>query len=556
MPNVKGETPKQSYNKRLGSLKLERNSWEADWKDLQRYFMPKRGRFLNQETNRGDRDSRAFKMINNAGRFASRTLASGLMSGLTSPARPWFRLAPEDRDLAEFASVKAYTQTVERAMRDVFLKSNLYQALPALYTELGVIGTASMSVMPNFKSVIRCFPYTVGQYYLALNEDLDVDTQYREFRLTVRQWYEKSRGKVSNHVKNQYDQGNYDNWVDIVHIIEPNHDAKDGAVFARDKAFKSIYYEKSGDYDELNIISGFDSFPIMAPRWEALGEDVYGFSPGMDALGDNIGLQVQEKRKGQAIDKMVTPPLQAPSYLKNKPVTSLPGGVTYYNQFQSGSSQAIQPLYQVRPDITALRDDMNMVEGRINRAFYADLFLMLANSDRRQITATEVAERHEEKLLALGPVLQRLNTELLNPLIERTFKIMQEAEMLPEPPEELQEKDLKIEYISMLAQAQKQVDIAGIERFVGYVGNLANLSPQVLDKVDFDESVDQVGDMLGVPQKIIVSDEDVNASREQRAEQEQAAQALALGSQAAEAAKTLSDAKTSEQNALTSITGL
>lgn len=557
MTDIMGMKDKQAHQKRLAELKRERNSWEADWRDLQTNFMPKRGRFLLSETNRGDRDhGRINKNINNIGRYASRTLASGLMAGVTSPARPWFRIATEDPDLMEFGPVKEYLQITEKLMREIFNRSNLYQALPGIYTELGVAGTASMMVMPNFKTVIRCFPFTIGQYYLAINDTLEVDTHYREFRVTTRQWMRMTNGNVSKAVKNSFDQGNYDRWVDVVHAIAPNDQPKANATYGRDMAFKSCYYEKAGDEDLINIDSGFKSFPIMAPRWDLIGEDVYGFSAGMDALGDNMSLQVQEKRKAQAIDKMSAPPILAPTSMKNKAINQLPGGVTYYNQFQSGNQQAVSALYQVRPDISALREDMNSVEGRINRAFYADLFLMLHNLDRKQITATEIAERHEEKLLALGPVLERLNSELLNPLIERTYSIMNDAGILPEPPEELQGSDLKIEYISTLAQAQQQVGLAAIERYAGYVGNLSNIYPEVRGKFNALESADEVGQMLGVPQKIIVTTEEVKGQMEQ--EKQMAAQEMLMQQtqDAATAAKTLSEAKTSEQNALTQITGL
>lgn len=557
MPEIIGMRPKQAYNKRLAELKRERQSWEADWRDLQTYFMPRRGRFLLSETNRGDRTKgRLNKTINNSGRFAARTLASGLMAGVTSPARPWFRLATEDPDLMEFAPVKEYLQFVERLMREVFNRSNLYQALPSVYLELGIIGTSSMMVMPNFKNVIRCYPFTAGQYYLAVNDELEVDTHYREFRVTVRQWMRMANGNCSAKVKQAYEQGNYEQWVDIIHAIEPNEKRSFNSPFAKDQPYKSVYYEKAGDDDLISIESGFKSFPIMAPRWDLVGEDVYGFSAGMDAIGDNMSLQVQERRKAQAIDKMTSPPLLAPSSMKNKAISQLPAGVTYYNQFQSGSQQAVVPLYQVRPDISALRDDMNSVEGRINRAFYADLFLMLSNLDRKQITATEVAERHEEKLLALGPVLESLNTELLNPLIDRTYNIMNEAGILPPPPEELQGTDLKIEYISVLAQAQQQVGLAAIERFAGYVGNLSNLYPEVRSKFDAMESVDDVGEMLGVPQKLVKPDSVVQQELQAQAEAEQQQQALATGAQVAESAKTLSEANTADQNALTALTGL
>ena len=178
---------------------------------------------------------------------------------------------------------------------------------------------------------------------------------------------------------------------------------------------------------------------------------------------------------------------------------------------------------------------------------------MLINTDRREITAREIDERHEEKLLALGPVLEQLNQDVLDPLIDITFNIMYRQGLIPEPPEEIAGTQLKVEYISILAQAQKMVGLAGIERFAGFVGQVATYDPQVLDKVDRDQMIDEYGDITGVPPRIIVPDDKVAAIREGRAavakQQEQMA-ALASG---AKTAKDLSGANLDNNNALTAL---
>ncbi len=290
----------------------------------------------------------------------------------------------------------------------------------------------------------------------------------------------------------------------------------------------------------------------MAGRWEITGEDVYGTScPGMDSLGDSKQLQTGEKRAAQAIEKQINPPMNADVSMKNTKASILPGDINYVVSREGRSGFA--PAHEVRTSIKELEEKQQQVRQRISRAFYEDLFLMMAQSDRREITAREIDERHEEKLLALGPVLEQLNQDILDPLIDITFDFMVRQGLIPPAPEELQGIALKVEYISVMAQAQKLYGIAGIERFAGFVGRMAEVSqdPATLDKVDRDQLIDVYGDLTGVSPSIIRSDEKVAALREGRAQQQQAAQQAETAKTATAAAKNLSETSMEGDSALT-----
>ena len=182
---------------------------------------------------------------------------------------------------------------------------------------------------------------------------------------------------------------------------------------------------------------------------------------------------------------------------------------------------------------------------------------MLANATATRMTATEVAERHEEKLLMLGPVLERLHNELLDPLINTTFERMVEANLVPPPPPELAGMDLQVEFVSMLAQAQRAVGTNSVDRFVGNLGAIAQMKPDVLDKFDSDAWADAYADMLGVDPKIIVANEQVAVVRQAR-DRAMAAQAeMAAMEQQAKVAKDLASAPTNpaQPNALMDIMG-
>jgi hypothetical protein len=541
-------------------LDTEVSSFLPHWRELSDFLKPRRARFSITEANKGNRINN--KIIDSSASFALRTLSSGMMSGMTSPARPWFRLTTPDPDMAEFGPVKDWLHVVTQRMITVFLRSNLYNALPTMYSDLGGFGTSAMAVMEDDENVIRCFPFGLGSYRLANDSKLRVRVFAREFRMSVQQVVEKFAvdgsgnlqwGNISPNVKNLWDRQQYQEWIDIVHVICPNS-LYDGILLAsKFKKFTSVYYEKGAPDDKFLEEKGFDEFPILAPRWETTAEDVYGTDcPGMMALGDIKQLQLGEKRSMQAIDKMVTPPMVAPTAMRQSAVTVLPGQVTYLDTREG--QQGFKPAYEVRPQIRELEMKQEQKRFLIRRAFFEDLFLMLAsnpNLDQVSKTAREIEERHEEKLLALGPVLEQLNQDALDPLIDRTFAVMNRRGYIPPPTSELEGSDLKVEYLSIMSQAQKMIGLGGLERTLLFVTNAAQVNPQIVDKFDFDQAVDEYAEMTGVPPRIVVPDEMVNAIRQKRAAAQEAAQQATTMKDASTAAKNLSQSDTEGKNALT-----
>jgi hypothetical protein len=544
-------------------LENEKSSFKATWRDLNDYIQPRRARFFVSDVNKGDRRNQ--KIIDSTATLAARTARSGMMGGITSPARPWFRLTTPDPALAEVASVKHWLHTVTNRMTTVFLKSNLYNVLPIIYGDLAVFGTACMSIEEDFEDTVRFYPFPIGSYAIAQNEKLKVDLFHRDFQMTVRQiinQFGRVEGstdidwsRISTHVKHLYMNGNSEAWVDVTHVIEPNPMYDSKKLDAKFKKYRSVYYERTHvkmnttDSDIFLRESGFDYFPVLAPRWGVTGGDVYGTEcPGVDAIGDIKQLQLGEKRSAQALEKMINPPMVGPTALRNQKASILPGDITYTDEREG--SKGFRPAHEIRFDISQLEAKQQQIRERVSRAFYEDLFLMLANTDRRQITAREIEERHHEKLLALGPVLEQLNQDLLDPLIDNTFYIMDRQGMVPEPPEELQGIELKVEYISIMAQAQKLVGLGGIERFSSYVGNLMQVSPEVRHKVNFIELVDVYGDLTSIPPGILKTDEEAFAAiqAEQEALQQQQQQEAMM--RAAPAARELSQTNLEGDNAL------
>lgn len=548
---AENESLKECLEKQFAQLCNDRSSFETHWRELSDFINPRGSRFLTTDVNRDD--NRNNRIVDPTGSMAARTLASGMMSGITSPARPWFRLATPDPDMMDYGPVKMWLEVVQRRMNDMFNKSNLYQSLPLLYSSLGVYSTGAMAVLDDDQDIIRTQMFPIGSYHLANSARGSVDTCFRKFSMTVRQLVaEFGLDNVSSSVKGMFDAGNYEKWVEITHAVYPNMDRNTGSLLAKDKPYKSVYYECGGDKEKLLRESGFDEFPIMAPRWEVNGEDVYGSScPGMLALGQVKALQLEQKRKSQLIDKATNPPMVGPSTLKNQRVSLLPGDITYIDNM--GSQDGFKPAYMVNPNTADLLADIQDTRQIINSSFFVDLFMMLQSINTRSMPVEAVIEMKEEKLLMLGPVLERLNDECLNPLIDRAFSIMARKNMLPPPPEVMQGMPLRIEYISVMAQAQKSIGLSSLANTVQFIGQLAVAKPEALDKLNVDQAIDTFADMSGVSATVILPQEQVDQIRQQRAQQQQQQQAMQMGMAAAQGAKTLSDAQITDPSVLSAL---
>lgn len=563
-----GETKRKAYERRMAELAFAREPLMYEWRDIADFFSPRRIESLYVGEQRNTRNRRNTKIINTTSTMALRTLVSGLMAGATGPSRPWFRLSTPDPDMMEFAPVKQWLYIVERILRDMFARSNFYDTLGVCYRQLGQFGTMAIGMFEDDKEILRCWPYQIGGYAIANSARGSVDTVYVEYWRSVRQLVQqfcpegkggKDMSKLSVRVQQAWLAGRTEEQIQVVHAIQPNGEWTGAYADNRNMPVTSCYYERdSGSSSQLLRETGYEEMPALCFRWDILGEDPWGTGPGLDALGDAKGLQYREKQKAKRIDKQNDPALYGNPNLKTKRVGLMPGDITY-GDYQPNGKPALQPIHEIQQDIGSIREDIGDIEQRVRRAMYEDLFLMLSMSDRRQITAEEIARREEEKLIVLGPVVERMNNELLNPAIDRAFAMALRAGLLPPPPEELYETQLRVVYVSLLAQSQRLVTTSSIDRYGNFIAGMAKFqaeageSVSVLDKIDIDQAADEYADALGVPPTIVRSDDQVAEMREARAKQQQMqqmAQAAQPMAQAAKAAKDLSQTEVNGQNML------
>lgn len=520
----------------LSALRRDRLPWWGVWREIADYYIPKRYLWLTSENERTRYINKNPNILDGTGTKAGRVLAAGMMNGITSPSRPWFKLRIPGFDDELNHDARIWLDEVERRMLLVMAESNFYNSLAIMYLDLVFFGTSAMLIYEDFESVIRCYNNALGEYYLGQSDRLQVNTFAREITLKVRQVVEKfGLENCTDQTKNLFQRGgaNLETDVRLCHMILPNTNK---AVPARFKYYE-CYWETACQKGLVLQVRGFNELPGIFPRWELTGNDSYGTSPALDALGDVIQLQHETKRKGQSLDYLVRPPMVMDIQLQHRPTALMPGGQT----FVSGvNNVGAKPAYQVAPPLGELTADLRDIQTRIRETFHNDLFQMISQLETVR-TATEIDARREEKLVQLGPVLERFENEALDPAINRIYAIMGRSGLLPEPPESIANADLEIQYVSILAAAQSAVGVTSTERFLQLVGNMSAVWQDAIMLPNVEELLRDYARDIGVKNKGINSREAVAQMKQAKAAEDQAAKVMEAAPVAAESAKLLSE---------------
>lgn len=563
-----------SLETRLVSLRNWRQSWwTQNWSDLAEFILPRRSIWLTQSTggmptpNNMTRGRQINNQISDpTATYAVRVCASGLMSGLASPSRPWFKMIPGIKRIELDSEARQWLDDTEERMYTVIAQSNFYNAFAQECEDIIVFGQGPTIIYEDEADLIRLYNPAVGEYYLSTDASGRIDGLYRLFVMTVSQivgffgadnipkeiavlWNEKGNSLEVERM--------------VAHCIEPNFDIEGFGRLPGNFTWRETYWCYGLASDKPLSQRGFVEKPFTCARWSVQSNDAYGRSVGMDVLPDVMQLQVMTRRMAEAIEKQVRPPLIGSMELKNKPTSTLPGHLTYVTDMSKGAG--IRPIYQVNPDVNAMAQNILQIEQRIQKGLFNDLFLMLENQPTAdRMTAYEVAQKMQEKLQVLGPVIESLLSDSLKPKLKRIYQILVRKGMIEPPPESLRGIPIDIEFISMLALAQKGAATGGIERLMSLVGNMLAAVPTIMDNVDTDAVVREYNELLGNPQKILRGPEEVQAIREQQAQklqQEQQMQQMertagAMGA-AAPAAKVLSELGAGQgQGALSNLGGL
>lgn len=552
---------KKKIARRFRNLFDEREKWIKRWKAIRDYQLPYVGEFDDEANSSNPAKRKDLKMIQSTPWHAAQIFASGVMSGLTPPSRQWFRLTFSRQGLENEVDYQRVLDERQEIMYSVLSKSNFYNAVHSCYLELP-FGTAPMMIYPDADKGIRCVPLTIGSYALDVGGNGMVNTLARKVEMTIPQiidcFGEDALPKAMENKKLSGKRYTV-NW-----LIYPNDDAEPGRIDRFNMPFMSVYWVEGSQPDEYLYIGGFTDFPAPTARYLVNGLDAYGKGCGWFAEGDAKALQVMKRDYLTALELSVKPPMIAPSTALVNGVNLMPAGITPVG---NPATDKVTPLFNVQLNLQHLAEEIARTEEQILKHYNANLFMAISAIDTGRMTAREVVERQQEKLQQLGPVVERLQDEFLTRILERVYTLLDDAgqfpPMAPEIAEAIAGEDIKIDYISPLAQAQRMSGLVNIEQYTGFVAQMAQMWSESAKMIDPIGMIQTYGDMLGVPAagkrsreqvEEMIQAEQAEMQRQQQAMQMQ--QMAAAAPQVATAAKNLTEAANDGNPALSSWLGM
>ena len=502
---------------RLGDMESARRPWLETWRELSEYVLPRKNSFENAASGNASagraRDERIF---DSTPAHCLEILASSLGGLLTNPALPWFDIrvrgasAVAGSDPADRPGVRDFLrQARDRMVRLFNTEATGFQAhVHELYLDVALLGTGIMYVEADPECVVRFSTRPLGEVFVAESVRGVVDTVIRRYELTARQvWQEWGEG-CSPAVREKLAERPEDR-VEIVHAVYPRLDRDPRGLFAADFPYGCVYLEAGSRH--LLEESGYHEMPYMAPRWSKAAGEIYGRGPGLTSLSDTRVLNAMSRTALMAAEKMSDPPLMVPDDGFLGPVRTGPGGLSYY---RAGSQDRIEAL-PVAVDLKAAEEMMQQRRESVRRIFLND---QLVPDSGPAMTATEAVIRQSEKMRVLGPVLGRMQTEFLSPLIGRVFRILLRAGELPRIPAGLTPEMIAVEYVSPVSRAQRQYEAHGLIQVMEYLSPFVGGGDEfgVLDNFDTDRIARHAAELFGAPGDYLRSQDEVAAVRSGR----------------------------------------
>lgn len=497
--------------KQFDSLAAQRTNWESHWQEIGDYIIPRKAD-INKARTQGDK--RTELVFDGTALHAAELLSASLHGMLTNSSTAWFSLRFRNAELDSDDKAKEWLQSVEDVMYLAFSRSNFHEQVHELYHDLITFGTAVMFIESDPKYQLQFSTRHISECYLSEDEKGRVDTVFRKFKMPNRAVLQRfgkdvlSTKRLADIKEKPYEQ------TTLLHAVFPNDERDITKVTNINKPFTSIYV----DHEEKITLSegGFDELPYCCPRYLKSSFEIgYGRSPAMTALADTKMLNKMSEVSIRYAQKLVDPPLVVPDDGFMLPIRTVPGGLNFK---RSGTRETIEPLNINTGNPLGLQMEQQR-RDMIRQAFYVDQLILGASPN---MTATEVMQRTEEKMRLLGPVMGRLQAELLQPLIERAYNILSRDNAFAEVPDILQNNDIEIDYVSPLAKAQRQGDVQSALQLLEIMAPLAQVDPSIMDYIDVDGMSKHIIKTLGVPATAVRGDEEVKKVRNER----QAAQAV------------------------------
>lgn len=504
-----------SYISNLDNLRSTRL---ATWLELSRWIAPHRGVFYPElaAKYKGKRNSKAFTSVPS---YALQRAAAGLTAGMTPREQNWFEPQFQDVALQEFSGALAWLDDLDKRLKAALNNGGFYQAIHSFNTDLLWAGCALLLCESDLDNVVRYECIQIGSFSIGKDTTGKLESVARKIAMSPYRIKETfPSDTLPSELEKLLDKNPFKP-VEIIHLVRPRKNRNEKSKSKINMPYESYFIYKK----ELLHEGGYNSLPFFFTTWHDNGS-IYGTGCGDDALPDSKMLHEMESQKLLGLGKLINPPVQAPASSKGR-VALDSGSINYLNE--KIRIEPVQDLSSYATVFQYLQTEIRNVSKRIENELQASTFSSIPLDQRpRDMSATEFLERKREALQLLGPVVQSYEPNVLTPLLYRTASILDEAGLLPIPPESLQGLPLlmNLEYISPIAMGLKQSGADATLALINSALQIAQVDQSILDKVDLEQAIDELATGIGCPGRVIRSDQDVQMLRQQKAMQQMAMQ--------------------------------
>lgn len=540
-------------SQRATRLAAARSSWDVLWQDIANYVMPRKAEIIQKQGS--PNVSKQSRLFDGTAIRGNTILANGQLAWMTPMESRWFSYDPPPHLKGNDKAEQWYRSCTEIATLEL-AKSNFYTEIHELYLDRGAFGTAAINLEEGRKSPLNFTTVTCGTYSIAENDEGYVDTIYRTVPMTLRTMVSKfGLENCSEELQKQYKdskQKNLDREIKVTHAVYPREDQSitPGRKDGKNKKIASVYFEDATHH--VLRESGYDDMPTFVTRYLKWGTSAYGWSPSWIALPESRQLNFLERQMDALAELAAFPRMLIPDTMEGT-VDFRANGATY---FDATNPTAIPKEWATGGKYDVGESRANQKRKAIEDAFHVDLFQMFAQI-QKQMTAKEVSERAAEKLIQFSPTFARMTTELFGPILKRVFTLLVTGGYFPPPPQEVFVQDHagvslvepQISYSSRIALAIKALENVSFVRFVSSFLPLAQVRPEIMDNIDFDQAARDFARNEGVPARWL---KDVEAVAKTRQAQQEAAAQQAQLAQAEQAASALQKAGSVKQDSMIS----
>lgn len=520
----------------------QKGDWMSYWQDVANFCIPRKAWITTIKIS-GEMlkfnflyDSRAILAIKKS--------AAGFQSNLTNRSSKWLAWRSLEDKYMQAGSNQRYFRECSDIQLGILDGTNYYESQLENFTDHLWCGSATMLTEEDWKDEVRYTEVPIEQVNVELDERGELRSLYRNFKFTVDQCINKfGEANISPEMRKAMTDDKSYTKFEVMHYVGPRHRRDVTKADNVNMEYMSVWTVTK----EVHVLGegGFTSNPYDFQRFWVHSDDIYGYSPAMDVLASIKLANAQKRTLIRRAMKDADQATMMPARFFLGRLNQNPAAMNYYDKTKFSKEDFSTIPTGGNNQLSV--EMMQLEQSIIDEGFFLPLFQALSNVTK-EMNVPETQKRISESLGLISPVVGRMCKGISN-VQSRTFEILNRRGLMPPPPAELQNVEMKMIFLGPLAKAQRASELSGLVQWASFIGSMAPIIPDIKDNMDGDVIANISGDMFNVDPRVIRDGNKVNAMRQRTAEAQRRAAQIEQAHDVSETAKNVASAKKSHAEA-------